>query len=151
MPQRHPSFLGVARALYLHVMAWRACALVARIDSGEIRPPSMHRQGSKKKMSSAVMPGQSTGRASSKSMFTPLSSPSEGAIPPAPDDNDDSMGSIRRPSAMQSAFMVRQAERAHLTGLSPIEEMRLAQNELRAKAAAQMVRRPRLKRNRPFR
>lgn len=40
----------------------------------------------------------------------------------------------------QSAFMARQAERAHLTGLSPIEEMRIAQNELRAKAAKQIVR-----------
>lgn len=39
-----------------------------------------------------------------------------------------------------SAFMARQAERAHLTGLSPIEEMRIAQNELRAKAAKQIVR-----------
>lgn len=38
-----------------------------------------------------------------------------------------------------SAFMARQAERAHLTGLSPIEEMRIAQNELRARAAKQMV------------
>ncbi|TYZ61505.1 hypothetical protein PybrP1_006829 [[Pythium] brassicae (nom. inval.)] len=37
-----------------------------------------------------------------------------------------------------SAFMARQAERAHLTGLSPIEEMRIAQNELRAKAAKQI-------------
>jgi LAS superfamily LD-carboxypeptidase LdcB len=43
------------------------------------------------------------------------------------------------PSA-QSPFMARQAERAHMTGLSPIEEMRLAQNELRAKAATQFVR-----------
>lgn len=104
----------------------------------------MHRQGSKKKMSSAVMPVQSTGQTRSRSDFTPLSSPSEDAIPPAPDtDNeDDTKDSIRRRSAMQSAFMVRQAERAHLTGLSPIEEMRLAQNELRAKAAAQMVRQP---------
>lgn len=40
---------------------------------------------------------------------------------------------------VQSAFMARQAERAHLTGLSPIEEMRIAQNELRAKAAKQIV------------
>ncbi|KAI9984690.1 hypothetical protein PInf_006059 [Phytophthora infestans] len=40
--------------------------------------------------------------------------------------------------APQSAFMARQAERAHMTGLSPIEEMRLAQNELRAKAAARL-------------
>ncbi|RLN49825.1 hypothetical protein BBJ29_004634 [Phytophthora kernoviae] len=38
----------------------------------------------------------------------------------------------------QSPFMARQAERAHMTGLSPIEEMRLAQNELRAKAASRM-------------
>eukprot|EP00644_Phytophthora_capsici_P015919 jgi/Phyca11/552766/estExt2_Genewise1Plus.C_PHYCAscaffold_490175 len=38
----------------------------------------------------------------------------------------------------QSPFMARQAERAHMTGLSPIEEMRLAQNELRAKAAARL-------------
>ncbi|KAK1936681.1 Potassium voltage-gated channel subfamily H member 7 [Phytophthora citrophthora] len=37
-----------------------------------------------------------------------------------------------------SPFMARQAERAHMTGLSPIEEMRLAQNELRAKAAARL-------------
>ncbi|GMF10611.1 unnamed protein product [Phytophthora lilii] len=41
-------------------------------------------------------------------------------------------------SMSQSPFMARQAERAHMTGLSPIEEMRLAQNELRAKAAARM-------------
>ncbi|OWZ19762.1 Voltage-gated Ion Channel [Phytophthora megakarya] len=38
----------------------------------------------------------------------------------------------------QSPFMARQAERAHMTGLSPIEEMRLAQNELRAKAASRL-------------
>ncbi|KAG6973507.1 hypothetical protein JG687_00000861 [Phytophthora cactorum] len=38
----------------------------------------------------------------------------------------------------QSPFMARQAERSHMTGLSPIEEMRLAQNELRAKAAARL-------------
>jgi hypothetical protein len=36
--------------------------------------------------------------------------------------------------------MARQAERAHMTGLSPIEEMRIAQNELRAKAAKEIVR-----------
>ncbi|KAE9340885.1 hypothetical protein PF008_g10900 [Phytophthora fragariae] len=41
-------------------------------------------------------------------------------------------------SMPQSPFMARQAERAHMTGLSPIEEMRLAQNELRAKAAARL-------------
>ncbi|KAL3669617.1 hypothetical protein V7S43_005002 [Phytophthora oleae] len=41
-------------------------------------------------------------------------------------------------SMSQSPFMARQAERAHMTGLSPIEEMRLAQNELRAKAAARL-------------
>uniref|UniRef100_K3W9Y3 Cyclic nucleotide-binding domain-containing protein n=1 Tax=Globisporangium ultimum (strain ATCC 200006 / CBS 805.95 / DAOM BR144) TaxID=431595 RepID=K3W9Y3_GLOUD len=34
--------------------------------------------------------------------------------------------------------MARQAERAHMTGLSPIEEMRIAQNELRAKAAKEI-------------
>ena len=44
-------------------------------------------------------------------------------------------------SAEPSPFMAREAERAHMTGLSPIEEMRLAQNELTAKAAAQLVRR----------
>ncbi|KAL4140596.1 hypothetical protein PRNP1_014877 [Phytophthora ramorum] len=38
----------------------------------------------------------------------------------------------------KSPFMARQAERAHMTGLSPIEEMRLAQNELRAKAASRL-------------
>jgi hypothetical protein len=38
-----------------------------------------------------------------------------------------------------SAFMTRQAERSHMTGLSPIEEMRIAQQELRAKAASQLV------------
>lgn len=43
-------------------------------------------------------------------------------------------------NSIQSAFMARQAERSHLTGLSPIEEMRIAQNELRAKAAKQIVR-----------
>ncbi|GMF18756.1 unnamed protein product [Phytophthora fragariaefolia] len=46
---------------------------------------------------------------------------------------------VSRTSSMpQSPFMARQAERAHMTGLSPIEEMRLAQNELRAKAAARL-------------
>lgn len=46
----------------------------------------------------------------------------------------------RTASATQSPFMARQAERAHMTGLSPIEEMKLAQNELRAKAATHIVR-----------
>ncbi|KAG6622695.1 Voltage-gated Ion Channel (VIC) Superfamily [Phytophthora cinnamomi] len=41
-------------------------------------------------------------------------------------------------SMPQSPFMARQAERAHMTGLSPIEEMRLAQNELRAKVASRL-------------
>ncbi|KAG7400715.1 hypothetical protein PHYBOEH_004762 [Phytophthora boehmeriae] len=52
--------------------------------------------------------------------------------------NSGSQDASRLGSMAQSPFMARQAERAHMTGLSPIEEMRLAQNELRAKAAARM-------------
>ncbi|RLN65203.1 hypothetical protein BBJ28_00024336 [Nothophytophthora sp. Chile5] len=59
--------------------------------------------------------------------------------PGAPAGSDDG-GPDARVASMppQSAFMARQAERAHMTGLSPIEELRLAQNELRAKAAVQL-------------
>ncbi|RLN44867.1 hypothetical protein BBJ28_00009696 [Nothophytophthora sp. Chile5] len=59
--------------------------------------------------------------------------------PSAPTGSDDG-GLDARVASMppQSAFMARQAERAHMTGLSPIEELRLAQNELRAKAAVQL-------------
>ncbi|DBA03753.1 TPA: hypothetical protein N0F65_004170 [Lagenidium giganteum] len=58
-----------------------------------------------------------------------------------PNDSDQVGDLDIRTSSMtsQSPFMVRQAERAHFTSLSPIEEMRLVQNELRAKAASQLT------------
>jgi hypothetical protein len=43
------------------------------------------------------------------------------------------------PNQLPSPYMSRQASKAHSTGLSPIEEIKLAQGELEAKAALKMV------------
>ncbi|TMW60338.1 hypothetical protein Poli38472_000380 [Pythium oligandrum] len=59
--------------------------------------------------------------------------------PPTSNDIMQQLEPSRHASLAQSPFMARQAERAHMTGLSPIEEMKLAQNELRAKAASQIA------------
>ncbi|KAG9416604.1 hypothetical protein AC1031_000999 [Aphanomyces cochlioides] len=51
------------------------------------------------------------------------------------------MGANSRPpkSHMLSAYMARQTKGAHVVGLSPIEEMKLAQGEFQAKAATKLV------------
>ncbi|GLE10420.1 hypothetical protein PINS_up022521 [Pythium insidiosum] len=70
----------------------------------------------------------------------PLPPPTIPENAPSSDEILRQLDSTRTSMNAQSPFMARQAERPHLTGLSPIEEMRLAQNELRAKAASQLVR-----------